>query len=77
VPPENFDRREGQGFRYILDGMNASASWSPRNASAMAAGCCRRASDYAKERIVFDRRSAEPGRPIPLARAYAELEAAT
>jgi acyl-CoA dehydrogenase len=77
VPVENLIGEQDQGFRYILDGMNAERIL----VSGESLGDCRyfieRASSYSKERIVF-------GRPIgqnqavqfPIARAYAEWKAA-
>ena len=77
VPAQNLIGEEGEGFRYILDGMNAEriliaaecigdgrCSWRmPRNAPASARfwACDRR----------------ESGRPVPHSQAYANVEAAS
>jgi len=48
-----------------------------KSASATVAGFSRRGIDYAKERVVFDRPIGQnQGVQFPLARAFAELEAA-
>jgi acyl-CoA dehydrogenase len=68
---------EGQGFRYLLEGLNPERVLVGMEAVGLGRAALARAAKYAKERIVF-------GRPIgqnqgiqhPLARAWAELEAA-
>jgi len=77
VPAENLIGEEGQGFRYILDGMNAERILL----SAESLGDCRyfirRASQYASERVVFGRPIGQnQGVQFPIARAYAEWKAA-
>ncbi|MFL6797577.1 MAG: acyl-CoA dehydrogenase family protein [Xanthobacteraceae bacterium] len=77
VPTESLIGEEGQGFRYILDGMNAERILVSGESLGDARYFITRASRYATERIVF-------GRPIgqnqaiqfPIARAYAEYKAA-
>jgi len=77
VPVENLIGEQDQGFRYILDGMNAERILVSGESLGDARYFIERASSYAKERIVF-------GRPIgqnqavqfPIARAYAEWKAA-
>ena len=78
VPVENLIGEQDQGFRYILDGMNAERILVVgASRSATARYFIERASTYSKERVVF-------GRPIgqnqaiqfPIARAYAEWKAA-
>ncbi len=77
VPVANLIGEEGQGFRYILDGMNAERILVSSESLGDARYFIRRASEYACERVVF-------GRPIgqnqavqfPIARAYAEWKAA-
>ena len=69
--------KEGEGFRYILDGMNAERILIAAEALGDAQYFIERSSNYSKERVVF-------GKPIgqnqavqfPIARAYAETEAA-
>jgi acyl-CoA dehydrogenase len=77
VPVANLIGEQDQGFRYILDGMNAERILVAAESLGDARYFIERASHYAKERIVF-------GRPIgqnqavqfPIARAYAEWKAA-
>jgi alkylation response protein AidB-like acyl-CoA dehydrogenase len=77
VPPENLIGEEGQGFRYILDGMNAERILVAQECIGDGRWLLRKGIDYAKERVVFDR-------PIgknqaiahPLAMAWAKLETA-
>jgi len=77
VPAENLVGEEGKGFRYILDGMNAERILIAAEALGDARWFIRTASDYAKTRIVFDRPIGQnQGVQFPLARAYAEAEAA-
>lgn len=69
--------QEGQGFKIVLHGMNAERCLLAGEALGLGYAALYRASEYAKERIVF-------GRPIgmnqgiqhPLADAYMHLEAA-
>ena len=77
VPAEDLIGKEGEGFRNILHGMN------PERALAAAAGvglgrvALKRAAEYAKERIVFDRPIGKnQGVQHPLAKCWMELEAA-
>ena len=77
VPADNLIGEEGKGFRYILDGMNAERILIAAEALGDARWFIRTASDYAKTRIVFDRPIGQnQGVQFPLARAYAETEAA-
>ena len=77
VPAENLIGLENQGFRYILDGMNAERILVSAESLGDARYFINRATAYANERVVF-------GRPIgqnqavqfPIARAYAEWKAA-
>jgi acyl-CoA dehydrogenase len=77
VPMEDRIGEEGQGFRYILDGMNPERVLVAAEAIGLGFAAIQRAARYAKERIVFDR-------PIgrnqaiqhPLAKHWMELEAA-
>src|ERR1700687_1201539 len=77
VPAENLIGEEGRGFRYILDGMNAERILVAQECIGDGRWLLRKGIDYAKERIVFDRPIGQnQGVQFPLARAYAELEAA-
>jgi acyl-CoA dehydrogenase len=77
VPAENLIGEEGKGFRYILDGMNAERILVASECIGDGRWLLRRGVEYARERIVFDRPIGQnQGIQFPLARAYAELEAA-
>src|SRR5260221_5748374 len=77
VPAENLIGEEGRGFRYILDGMNAGRILVAQECIGDGRWLLKKGIDYAKERIVFDRPIGQnQGVQFPLARAYAELEAA-
>jgi acyl-CoA dehydrogenase len=77
VPAENLIGEEGKGFRYILDGMNAERILVASECIGDGRWLLRRGVEYAKERVVFDRPIGQnQGIQFPLARAYAELEAA-
>ena len=77
VPAENLIGEEGQGFRYILAGMNAERILI----AAECIGDCKwfiaKASAYAKERALFGRPIGQnQGVQFPIARAYAQMRAA-
>jgi acyl-CoA dehydrogenase len=77
LPPDALIGEEGEGFRYILDGMNAERILI----AAECIGDCRffldRAVAYAGERVVFDRPiGANQGVQFPLARAHMAMAAA-
>jgi acyl-CoA dehydrogenase len=75
--PENLIGEEGRGFRYILDGMNAERILVAQECIGDGRWLLNKGIEYAKERIVFDRTIGQnQGVQFPLARAYAELEAA-
>jgi acyl-CoA dehydrogenase len=77
VPAENLIGEEGKGFRYILDGMNAERTLLASEAVGDGRWLLKKAVEYAKDRRVFDRPIGQnQGIQFPLARAYAELEAA-
>ena len=77
VPAENLIGEEGKGFRYILDGLNAERILIAAEAIGDARWFLRTATEYAKGRVVFDRLIGQnQGIQFPLARAYAETEAA-
>ena len=77
VPLEDRIGEEGQGFKYILHGMNPERILIAAEAVGIGRVALDRASQYAKDRVVF-------GRPIgqnqgiqhPLAKAWMNLEAA-
>lgn len=77
VPVENLVGKEGKGFRYILDGMNAERILIAAECIGDARFFLDRASSYAKDRVVFGRAiGANQGIQFPLARAHAHTEAA-
>ena len=77
VPVADRIGEEGQGFEYILHGMNPERILVAAEAVGLGRAALARATEYANERVVFDR-------PIgrnqaiqhPLARCWMELEAA-
>jgi acyl-CoA dehydrogenase len=78
VPAENLIGQEGQGFRYILDSMNAERILIASEAVGDGRWFVDKASRYASERIVFDQPiGRNQGVQFPIAHAHAELEAAT
>jgi alkylation response protein AidB-like acyl-CoA dehydrogenase len=78
VPAENLIGREGQGFRHILDGMNAERILIAAECIGDAKFFIDRASAYAKEREVFGRPIGEnQGVQFPIARAYVQMTAAS
>ncbi len=77
VPAENLIGEEDKGFRYILDGMNAERLLIGAECVGDARWFIKTATDYANERVVFNRPIGKnQGVQFPLARAYAETEAA-
>jgi acyl-CoA dehydrogenase len=77
IPADDRIGEEGEGFRYILHGMNPERVLVAAEAVGLGRAALARAAAYAKERVVF-------GRPIgqnqgiqhPLAERWIELEAA-
>jgi acyl-CoA dehydrogenase len=77
VPADALVGEEGQGFRYLLEGLNPERVLIATEAVGLGRAALKKAAAYAKERVVF-------GRPIgqnqgvahPLAKSWAELEAA-
>jgi acyl-CoA dehydrogenase len=77
VPASALVGKEGEGFRYILDGMNAERILVASECVGDGRYMIRRAVEYANERVVFKRPiGANQGVQFPIARSYAELEAA-
>jgi acyl-CoA dehydrogenase len=78
VPAENLIGEEGKGFRYILDGMNAERILIAAECLGDARWFIGKATTYAKERVVFGRPIGQnQGIQFPIARAYAQTEAAS
>lgn len=77
IPADSLIGEEGRGFRYILDGMNAERVLVASEAVGDGRWFVKKATQYANDRVVF---GAPIGRnqavQFPIARAWAELEAA-
>jgi len=77
VPADSIVGEEGKGFWHILDGMNAERILIAAEALGDARWFTARAAVYATEREVFGQPiGANQGIQFPIARAYAETEAA-
>ncbi len=77
VPAENLIGEQGQGFRYILDGMNSERTLIAAECIGDGRWFVDKASAYARERVVFGRPIGQnQGVQFPIARAYAAIEAA-
>ena len=77
VPVENLIGKEGQGFRYILDGMNAERILIAAECIGDARFFIDRASAYAREREIFGRPIGQnQGVQFPIARAHVQTSAA-
>jgi acyl-CoA dehydrogenase len=77
VPASQLVGQEGQGFRYVLDGMNAERILIAAECIGDGFWFIDRARQYGSERVVFDRPIAKnQGIQFPIARAYANVRAA-
>ena len=77
VPAENLIGEEGRGLKYILDGLNAERTLIAGECIGDGYWFIDKATAYAKERVVFDRPIGQnQGIQFPIARAYANLQAA-
>ncbi len=77
VPVENLIGKEGQGFKYIIDGMNAERVLIAAECIGDGRFFIDRASAYARDRSVFGRAIGEnQGVQFPIARAYVQVSAA-
>ena len=77
VPAVNLIGEEGQGFKYVLDGMNSERIICAAQSCGDARFFIKKASAYASERVVFGRPIGQnQGVQFPIARAYAEWKAA-
>jgi acyl-CoA dehydrogenase len=77
VPVENLVGEEGQGFRYLLDSLNAERILIASECIGDALWFLERTCRYANERVVFGRPIGKnQGIQFPIARGYANLEAA-
>ena len=78
VPAADRIGEEGRGFEYILHGMNPERILIAAEGIGLGKAALRRATQYAKERVVFDRPIGKnQGIQHPLAQCWMELEAAT
>jgi acyl-CoA dehydrogenase len=77
IPAENLIGAEGQGFKYILDGLNAERTLIAAECIGDGYWFIDRVAKYTKERIVFGRPIGQnQGVQFPIAEAYIEVEAA-
>jgi alkylation response protein AidB-like acyl-CoA dehydrogenase len=77
IPADNLVGKEGQGFRYILSGMNAERVLIGSECIGDAKWFIDRGTAYARERSVFGRPIGQnQGVQFPLAKAYAQMRAA-
>ena len=78
IPVENRIGEEGQGLKYILDGLNAERILIAAECIGDGHWFVERATQYAKERRVFNRPIAQnQGIQFPIARAHVNVEAAS
>ncbi|MBG03705.1 MAG: acyl-CoA dehydrogenase [Rhodospirillaceae bacterium] len=77
IPVEDRIGEEGKGFRYLLHGLNPERILLAAGLVGLGRAALNKATNYAKERIVFDRPiGMNQGIQHPLAESWAELEAA-
>ncbi|MBI5720646.1 MAG: acyl-CoA/acyl-ACP dehydrogenase [Burkholderiales bacterium] len=77
IPAEQLIGDAGQGFRYILDGLNAERTLIAAECIGDGRWFVERVSRYAKERVVFGRPIGQnQGVQFPIAEAHIEVEAA-
>jgi acyl-CoA dehydrogenase len=77
VPLDALVGEEGQGFRYLLDGLNAERILIAAECIGDGRWFVARAARYAKERVVFNRPIGQnQGVQFPIARAHVNVEAA-
>ena len=78
IPAENLIGEEGQGFKYILDGLNAERTLIAAECIGDGYWFVDKVSAYVKERIVFGRPIGQnQGVQFPIARSYVNVEAAS
>jgi acyl-CoA dehydrogenase len=77
IPAENLIGQEGQGFKYILDGLNAERTLIAAECIGDGYWFIDRVTRYVKDRIVFGRPIGQnQGVQFPIAESYIEVEAA-
>ena len=78
IPADNLIGAEGEGFRYLLDGLNAERALIAAECVGDGHWFVERATRYANERTVFDRPiGRNQGIQFPIAEAFIEVEAAS
>ncbi|TCK38823.1 acyl-CoA dehydrogenase [Paraburkholderia sp. BL8N3] len=78
IPAENLIGEEGQGFRYILDGLNAERTLIAAECIGDGYWFVDKVTQYAKERVVFGRPIGQnQGVQFPIARSFVNVEAAS
>ncbi|HIG40600.1 MAG: acyl-CoA dehydrogenase family protein [bacterium] len=78
IPADNLLGEEGRGFKVILDGMNAERILIAAECVGDGRYFIDKSSAYATERVVFDRPIGQnQGVQFPIARCYADIEAAS
>ena len=77
IPAENLIGQEGQGFKYILDGLNAERTLIAAECIGDGYWFIDRVTKYTKDRVVFGRPIGQnQGVQFPIAEAFIEVEAA-
>jgi acyl-CoA dehydrogenase len=77
IPAENLIGEEGQGFKYILTGLNAERTLIAAECIGDGYWFIDKVTDYAKERVVFGRPIGQnQGVQFPIAESFIEVEAA-
>lgn len=77
IPAENLIGEEGQGFKYIMTGLNAERALIAAECIGDGYWFIDKVTDYARERTVFGRPIGQnQGVQFPIAEAYIEVEAA-
>jgi len=77
LPADNLVGQEGQGFRYILDGLNAERTLIAAECIGDGYWFIDRITRYVKDRVVFGRAIGQnQGVQFPIAEAFIEIEAA-
>lgn len=77
IPAENLIGEEGQGFKYILDGLNAERTLIAAECIGDGYWFIDKVTAYTKERVVFGRPIGQnQGVQFPIAEAFIEIEAA-
>jgi acyl-CoA dehydrogenase len=77
IPADNLIGEEGQGFRYLLDGLNAERALIAAECIGDGYWFIDKVTKYVNERVVFGRPIGQnQGVQFPIAKAYVNIEAA-